>query len=113
MLMLLRMAVYQIEYLEKIPEHAILNETVEISKNTLIELVRSHLIFNALTYGGVDNWGGYGENFNEEKAEILNYLPEIREEFCKEGYCEDLEDMPSFREIAQKLVDHDIKNFDF
>lgn len=31
-LMLLRMAVYQIEYLEKIPEHAILNETVEISK---------------------------------------------------------------------------------
>ena len=89
------------------------SETVEISKNTLVELVRSHLIFNALTYGGVDNWGGYGENFNEEKAEILNYLPEIREEFCKEGYCEDLEDMPSFREIAQKLVDHDIKNFDF
>ena len=79
------------------------SETVEISKNTLVELVRSHLIFNALTYGGVDNWGGYGENFNEEKAEILNYLPEIREEFCKEGYCEDLEDMPSFREIAQKL----------
>ena len=31
-LMLLRMAVYQIEYLEKIPEHAILNETLEISK---------------------------------------------------------------------------------
>ena len=94
-------------------ENCNLNETVEISKNTLVELVRSHLIFNALTYGGVDNWGGYGENFNEEKAEILNYLPEIREEFCKEGYCEDLEDMPSFREIAQKLVDHDIKNFDF
>ena len=33
------------------------SETVEISKNTLVELVRSHLIFNALTYGGVDNWG--------------------------------------------------------
>ena len=89
------------------------SETVEISKNTLVELVRSHLMLNALIYGGVHNWGGYGENFNEEKAEILNYLPEIKEEFCKEAYCEDLEDMPSFREIAQKLVDHDIKNFDF
>ena len=89
------------------------SETVEISKGTLIYLVGSHLMLNALIYGGVDNWSGYGENFNEEKAGILNYLPEIREEFCKEGYCEDLEDMPSFREIAQKLVDHDIKNFDF
>ena len=27
------------------------SETVEISKNTLVDLVRSHLIFNALTYG--------------------------------------------------------------
>ena len=87
--------------------------TVEISKRTLITLIRSHLIFNALAHGGVDNWNGYGDNFDEEKVEILDCLPEIREEFCKEGYCEDLEDMPSFREIAQKLVDHDIKNFDF
>ena len=89
------------------------SETVEISKGALVHLVCSNLILNALNHMGVDNWNGYGENFNEEKAEILNYLPEIREEFCKEGYCEDLEDMPSFREIAQKLVDHDIKNFDF
>lgn len=87
--------------------------TVEISKGVLVHLVCSNLILNALNHMGVDNWNGYGENFNEEKAEILNYLPEIKEEFCKEGYCEDLEDMPSFREIAQKLVDHDIKNFDF
>ena len=89
------------------------SETVEISKGVLIHLVCSNLILNALNHMGVDNWSGYGENFNEEKAGILNYLPEIKEEFCKEGYCEDLEDMPSFREIAQKLVDHDIKNFDF
>ena len=89
------------------------SETVEILKNTLVELVRSHLIFNALTYGGVDNWSGYGENFNEEKANILDNIPEIKAEFCKEGYCEDREDMPSFREIAQKLVDHGIQNFDF
>lgn len=89
------------------------SETVEISKGVLIHLVCSNLILNALNHMGVDNWNGYGENFNEEKADILESVPEIKEEFCKEGYCEDLEDMPSFREIAQKLVDHDIKNFDF
>ncbi len=87
--------------------------TVEIPKGVLIDLVCSHLMLNALTYMGVDNWSGYGENFNEEKANILDCVPEIKEEFCKEAYCEDLEDMPSFREIAQKLVEHDIKNFDF
>ena len=31
-LQLLRMAVYQMTYLEKIPDHAIINETVELSK---------------------------------------------------------------------------------
>ena len=89
------------------------SETAEISKGALVHLVCSNLILNALNHMGVDNWNGYGENFNEEKANILDSVPEIKEEFCKEGYYEDLEDMPSFREIAQKLVDHDIKNFDF
>ena len=89
------------------------SETVEISKAALVHLVCSNLILNALNHMGVDNWNGYGENFNEEKANILDSVPEIKAEFCKEDYCEDLEDMPSFREIAQKLVDHDIKNFDF
>ena len=88
-------------------------ETVEISKGVLVNLVCSNLMLNALNHMGVDNWSGYGENFNEEKANILDSIPEINAEFCKEGYCEDREDMPSFREIAQKLVDHDIKNFDF
>ena len=87
--------------------------TVEIPKGVLVHLVCSHLTLNALNHMGVDNWNGYGENFNEEKANILDSIPEIKAEFCKEAYCEDLEDMPSFREIALKLVDHDIKNFDF
>ena len=88
-------------------------ETVEISKGVLVNLVCSNLMLHALNDMGVDNWSGYGENFDEEKANILDSISEIKAEFCKEGYCEDREDMPSFREIAQKLVDHDIKNFDF
>lgn len=86
---------------------------IEIPKGILIDLVCSHLTLNALTRMGVDNWSGYGENFNEEKANILDCVPEIKEKFCKEANYEDLEDMPSFREIAQKLVEYNIKNFDF
>jgi hypothetical protein len=45
-----------------------------VPKNILISLLADQMELRALEYAGVDNWMGYGENFDEEKADWLNKL---------------------------------------
>ena len=50
-----------------------------VPKNILISLLANQMKLRALEYAGVDNWMGYGENFDEMK---LEFLPEsIREDY--------------------------------
>lgn len=54
-------------------------EKYTISKNILIGLLADQMKLRALEYQGVDNWIGYGENFDEMK---LEFLPEsIRKDY--------------------------------
>lgn len=50
-----------------------------VPKNILISLLADQMELRALEYAGVDNWMGYGENFDEMK---LEFLPEsIRKDY--------------------------------
>lgn len=54
-------------------------EKYTVSKNILIGLLADQMKLRALEYQGVDNWMGYGENFDEMK---LEFLPEsIRKDY--------------------------------
>lgn len=41
----------------------------KISESELIELLASSIELEALEFWGVDNWCGYGENFEETRKE--------------------------------------------
>lgn len=64
----------------------------KISESKLVELLATSIEMDALNAYGVDNWMGYGENFNEI---IQEYFPDKKEE--------ELEDT-SFEDCAEILL---------
>lgn len=89
-----------------------MEDTVTISKDEYVELLRESIILTALESGGVDNWDWYGASIHDfVKDSVQYYMDKYEEKFLK-WVCENKDSDQTVDDFIEEMGIEDCVDFE-
>lgn len=89
-----------------------MEDTVTISKDEYVELLRASIILTALEEGGVDNWEWYGASIHDFVKDSAQYYMDKYEEKFLNWACENKDSDQTVDDFIEEMGIEDCVDFE-